>query len=96
MKKKNIFQNKSQEILTLFEIAGNRVRVMCVPMDYAQKNIVRTCKQAPINWIYWESVKCFSVAKATALQLNPVSIGTCECLSGKNHYPIYTRKKPTN
>jgi len=38
MKKKNIFQNQSQEILTLFETAENRSKVMCVPMDYAKKD----------------------------------------------------------
>ena len=38
MKKKNIFQNQSQEILTLFEMAKDRSKVMCVPMDYAKKD----------------------------------------------------------
>ncbi len=38
MKKRNIFQNQSQEILTLFETAGDRSKVMCVPMDYAKKD----------------------------------------------------------
>lgn len=38
MKKKNIFQNQSQEILTLFEIAKDRSKVMCIPMDYAKKD----------------------------------------------------------
>ncbi len=38
MKKNNIFQNQSQEILTLFEKAKNRSKVMCVPMDYAKKD----------------------------------------------------------
>lgn len=38
MKKKNIFQNQSQEILSLFEMAGDRSKVMCVPMDYAKKD----------------------------------------------------------
>ncbi len=38
MKKKNIFQNQSQEILTLFEMAEDRSKVMCVPMDYAKKD----------------------------------------------------------
>jgi hypothetical protein len=37
MKKKNIFQNQSQEILAIFEMAGNRSKVMCIPMDYAKK-----------------------------------------------------------
>ncbi len=40
MKKRNIFQNQSQEILALFEMAGNRSKVMCVPMDYAKKDHV--------------------------------------------------------
>jgi hypothetical protein len=44
MKKRNIFQNQSQEILALFEMAGNRSKVMCVPMDYAKKDhIVMFC-----------------------------------------------------
>ncbi len=38
MKKKNIFQNQSQEILTLFEDAKDRAKVMCIPMDYAKKD----------------------------------------------------------
>ena len=40
MKKRNIFQNQSQEILAIFEMAGNRSKVMCVPMDYAKKDHV--------------------------------------------------------
>ncbi len=40
MKKRNIFQNQSQEILTLFEKAIDRSRVMCVPIDYAKKEHV--------------------------------------------------------
>ena len=36
-KRKNIFQNQSQEILAIFEMAGSRSKVMCVPMDYAKK-----------------------------------------------------------
>ena len=40
MKKKNIFQNQSQEILTLFEMAGDRSKVMCIPIDYAKKDHV--------------------------------------------------------
>ena len=40
MKKRNIFQNQSQEILAVFEMAGNRSKVMCVPMDYAKKDHV--------------------------------------------------------
>jgi hypothetical protein len=38
MKKRNIFQNQSQEILAIFEEAGNRSKVMCIPMDYAKKD----------------------------------------------------------
>ncbi|NDY74401.1 hypothetical protein DO021_09225 [Desulfobacter hydrogenophilus] len=38
MKKRNIFQNQSQEILTLFEMAKDRSKVMCIPMDYAKKD----------------------------------------------------------
>jgi transposase len=40
LKKRNIFQNQSQEILALFEMAGNRSKVMCVPIDYAKKDHV--------------------------------------------------------
>ncbi len=40
MKKKNIFQNQSQEILALFEAAEDRSKVMCVPIDYAKKDHV--------------------------------------------------------
>jgi len=40
MKKRNIFQNQSQEILTLFERAKDRSKVMCIPMDYAKKDHV--------------------------------------------------------
>ncbi len=38
MKKKNIFQNRSQQLLRLFEKAGNRLKMMCVPIDYAKKD----------------------------------------------------------
>jgi transposase len=40
MKKKNIYVNQSQELLTLFEEAGNSAKVMCVPIDYAKKDHV--------------------------------------------------------
>ena len=40
MKKRNIFQNQSQEILTLFEMEKDRSKVMCIPMDYAKKDHV--------------------------------------------------------
>ena len=40
MKKKNIYANQSQELLTLFEEAGNSAKIMCVPIDYAKKDHV--------------------------------------------------------
>jgi len=40
MKKKNIYVNQSQELLGLFEEAGNSAKVMCVPIDYAKKDHV--------------------------------------------------------
>jgi len=40
MKKKNIYVNQSQELLRLFEEAGNGANVMCVPIDYAKKDHV--------------------------------------------------------
>jgi len=40
MKKRNIFQNQSQEILTLFEMVEDRSKMMCVPIDYAKKDHV--------------------------------------------------------
>jgi transposase len=40
MKKKNIYVNQSQELLTLFEEARNSAKVMCVPIDYAKKDHV--------------------------------------------------------
>jgi transposase len=40
MKKRNIYRNQSQEILSLFESAGDRTKAMCVPMDYAKKDHV--------------------------------------------------------
>jgi transposase len=40
MKKRNIYQNRSQELLSLFEEAGNSVKVMCVPIDFAKKDHV--------------------------------------------------------
>ena len=33
MKKKNIYVNQSQELLSLFEEAGNNEKIMCVPID---------------------------------------------------------------
>ena len=38
MKKPNIYQNQSQELLHLFEEAGSSEKVMCVPMDYAKND----------------------------------------------------------
>jgi len=38
MKKRNIFQNRSQQLLRLFEKAGNRLKMMCIPIDYAKKD----------------------------------------------------------
>ena len=40
MKKKNIYVNQSQELLRLFEEAGNGTKIMCVPIDYAKKDHV--------------------------------------------------------
>ena len=40
MKKKNIYQNRSQELLHLFEEAANGSNIMCVPIDYAKKDHV--------------------------------------------------------
>jgi len=38
MKKPNIYQNQSQELLHLFEEAGSSEKIMCVPMDYAKND----------------------------------------------------------
>jgi len=38
MKKRNIYQNQSQELLSLFESAGSSAKVMCIPVDYAKKD----------------------------------------------------------
>jgi transposase len=40
MKKRTIYANQSQELLSLFEEAGNGAKVMCVPIDYAKKDHV--------------------------------------------------------
>ena len=40
MKKRNIYLNRSQELLGLFEQAGNNAKIMCVPIDYAKKDHV--------------------------------------------------------
>ncbi len=38
MKKKNIYVNQSQELLQMFEEAGEGSKIMCVPIDYAKKD----------------------------------------------------------
>ncbi len=38
MKKPSIYPDRSQELLALFEQAGNNAKVMCVPIDYAKKD----------------------------------------------------------
>jgi transposase len=44
MKRRNIYVHQSQELLGLFEQAGNNTKVMCVPIDYAKKDhIVMFC-----------------------------------------------------
>ncbi len=40
MKKRTIYSNQSQELLALFEQAGNSAKVLCVPIDYAKKDHV--------------------------------------------------------
>ena len=40
MKKRNIYVHQSQELLGLFEQAGNSAKIMCVPIDYAKKDHV--------------------------------------------------------
>jgi len=40
MKKRSIYKDQSQEIISLFNSAKDRKKVMCVPMDYAKKNHV--------------------------------------------------------
>jgi transposase len=40
VKKKNIYENRSQELLALFEGAENNSKIMCVPIDYARKHHV--------------------------------------------------------
>jgi hypothetical protein len=38
MKKPSIYPNRSQELLGLFEQAGNNSKVTCIPIDYAKKD----------------------------------------------------------
>ena len=59
MKKKNIFQNQSQEILNLFEDANDRTKVMCIPMDYAKKNHLVNYKTLKLR--YGEENQIYSI-----------------------------------
>jgi len=44
MKKSTIYSNQSQELLRVFEEAGNNSKMMCVPIDFAKKDhIVMFC-----------------------------------------------------
>ena len=44
MKKRTIYAEQSQELLRLFEEAGNNAKIMCVAIDYAKKdNVVMFC-----------------------------------------------------
>jgi len=38
MKKPSIYPDRSQELLALFEQAGNNKKIMCIPIDYAKKD----------------------------------------------------------
>jgi transposase len=38
MKRQSIYPDRSQELLALFEGAGNQSKLMCVPIDYAKKD----------------------------------------------------------
>jgi hypothetical protein len=40
VKKRNIYPNQSQQLLSIFEQAANNAKVMCVPIDYAKKDHV--------------------------------------------------------
>ena len=40
MKKRNIYPNQSQQLLSIFGQAANNAKVMCVPIDYAKKDHV--------------------------------------------------------
>ena len=40
MNKRNIYQDRSQELFQIFEQAGNNSNVMCIPIDYAKKDHV--------------------------------------------------------
>lgn len=38
MKNPTIYADRNQELLALFEQAGNNKKIMCVPIDYAKKD----------------------------------------------------------
>ena len=38
MKKSSIYPDRSQELMALFEKAGNPSKLICVPIDYAKKD----------------------------------------------------------
>jgi len=38
VKERNIYQNQSQELLSLFDQAADNPKVMCVPIDHAKKD----------------------------------------------------------
>ena len=37
MKKRSIYQNRSQELYSLFQDAGNNSKIMFIPIDYVKK-----------------------------------------------------------
>jgi len=40
MKKRSIYQNRSQELYALFESACSNLKIMCIPMDFAKRHHV--------------------------------------------------------
>ena len=52
MKKKTIYSNQSQELLRLFEEAGNNSKMMCVPIDYAMGKPFDPVIMAPMRPIF--------------------------------------------
>ena len=50
MKKKNIYMNQSQDLLTLFEEGGSSAKVMCVPIDYAKKDHTVMFCRVPVEF----------------------------------------------
>jgi hypothetical protein len=40
MKKRSIYQNRSQELYALFENACSNSKIMCIPMDFAKRHHV--------------------------------------------------------